>query len=122
METVTGPPADAKEDTAAHDHLEELEDGEVDEVLEGEVEDLHRGVIEGSSDRITTGVPHDDNRNQVPHQTLPSQQSSPPDMPAIVTGGMDNEALKNLMMSWYYAGYYTGFYEGQNSATDTAAA
>lgn len=24
-----------------------------------------------------------------------------------------DEALKNLMMSWYYAGYYTGLYEGQ---------
>ena len=26
---------------------------------------------------------------------------------------VQNEALKNLMMSWYYAGYYTGLYEGQ---------
>lgn len=24
-----------------------------------------------------------------------------------------DEALKNLMMSWYFAGYYTGLYEGQ---------
>jgi hypothetical protein len=24
-----------------------------------------------------------------------------------------DEALRNLMMSWYYAGYYTGLYEGQ---------
>ena len=24
-----------------------------------------------------------------------------------------DEALKNLMMSWYWAGYYTGYYEGQ---------
>jgi hypothetical protein len=27
-----------------------------------------------------------------------------------------DEALKNLMMSWYYAGYYTGLYEGQQRA------
>lgn len=24
-----------------------------------------------------------------------------------------DESLKNLLMSWYYAGYYTGLYEGQ---------
>lgn len=24
--------------------------------------------------------------------------------------------MKNLMMSWYYAGYYTGFHEGQQKA------
>ena len=24
-----------------------------------------------------------------------------------------DENLKNLMMSWYYAGYYTGLYEGK---------
>lgn len=24
-----------------------------------------------------------------------------------------DETLKNLMMSWYYAGYYSGLYEGQ---------
>lgn len=27
-----------------------------------------------------------------------------------------NEDLKNIMMSWYYAGYYTGLYEGQQKA------
>ncbi|KAL8797342.1 MAG: hypothetical protein Q9195_000496 [Heterodermia aff. obscurata] len=26
---------------------------------------------------------------------------------------VQDEALKNLMMSWYYAGYYTGLYESQ---------
>lgn len=28
-----------------------------------------------------------------------------------------DEALKNLMMSWYFAGYYTGLYEGKQQAT-----
>ncbi|KAF7186738.1 hypothetical protein HII31_11970 [Pseudocercospora fuligena] len=27
-----------------------------------------------------------------------------------------NDDLKNIMMSWYYAGYYTGLYEGQQKA------
>ena len=30
-----------------------------------------------------------------------------------------DEALKNLMMSWYYAGYYTGLYEGQQQVQST---
>lgn len=30
---------------------------------------------------------------------------------------VQDEALKNLMMSWYYAGYYTGLYEGQQQAS-----
>ncbi len=26
---------------------------------------------------------------------------------------VQDEDMKNLMMSWYYAGYYTGLYEGK---------
>jgi hypothetical protein len=26
---------------------------------------------------------------------------------------VQDENLKNIMMSWYYAGYYTGLYTGQ---------
>lgn len=26
---------------------------------------------------------------------------------------VQDEGLKRLLMSWYYAGYYTGLYEGQ---------
>lgn len=29
---------------------------------------------------------------------------------------VQDEGLKNLMMSWYFAGYYTGLYEGQQQA------
>lgn len=29
---------------------------------------------------------------------------------------VQDENLKRLMMSWYYAGYYTGLYEGQQQA------
>ena len=31
----------------------------------------------------------------------------------LTSCAVKDEALKNLMMSWYYAGYYTGLYEGQ---------
>ncbi|BCR85088.1 uncharacterized protein ACHE_20546S [Aspergillus chevalieri] len=36
-----------------------------------------------------------------------------PTMPQPVLSSVQDEGLKNLMMSWYYAGYYTGLYEGQ---------
>jgi len=35
------------------------------------------------------------------------------------TRTVPDEGLKNLMMSWYYAGYYTGLYEGQQKAYAT---
>jgi len=47
---------------------------------------------------------------------LPGQTMPPPGLPPIpqnIVGGAESEALRNLMMSWYYAGYYTGLYEGQ---------
>jgi hypothetical protein len=30
-----------------------------------------------------------------------------------LTIAVGDENMKNLLMSWYYAGYYTGLYEGQ---------
>lgn len=46
-----------------------------------------------------------------PFATLPHSLH----LPATDTASArpDDEALKNLMMSWYYAGYYSGLYEGQ---------
>ncbi|RFU27788.1 hypothetical protein B7463_g8552, partial [Scytalidium lignicola] len=32
---------------------------------------------------------------------------------AFTVDAVQDEGLKNLLMSWYYAGYYTGLYEGQ---------
>lgn len=31
----------------------------------------------------------------------------------LIKHTVQNEDLKNLMMSWYYSGYYTGLYEGK---------
>lgn len=39
-----------------------------------------------------------------------------PSMPNLILDNIQDESLKNLMMSWYYAGYYTGLYEGQQKA------
>ncbi|KAI1107343.1 hypothetical protein F4804DRAFT_196778 [Jackrogersella minutella] len=35
--------------------------------------------------------------------------------PPGLLGSVQDEGLKRLLMSWYYAGYYTGLYEGQQS-------
>ncbi|KAI6808884.1 hypothetical protein KC332_g16216 [Hortaea werneckii] len=37
-------------------------------------------------------------------------------MPQALMNSVQDEGLKNMMMSWYYAGYYTGLYEGQQKA------
>ena len=37
-------------------------------------------------------------------------------MHAYVPLASSDDGLKDLMMSWYWAGYYTGYYEGQRSA------
>ncbi|KAK8039212.1 hypothetical protein PG993_007623 [Apiospora rasikravindrae] len=39
--------------------------------------------------------------------------SGPPDSQSANPALVQDEGLKKLMMSWYYAGYYTGLYEGQ---------
>jgi len=35
---------------------------------------------------------------------------------------VQDENLKNLMMSWYYAGYYTGLQAGQQQQTESNGA
>jgi len=42
--------------------------------------------------------------------------SAPAPPPQALLGSMQDENLKKLLMSWYYAGYYTGLYEGQQHA------
>lgn len=34
----------------------------------------------------------------------------------LIRAAVQDEGLKNLMMSWYYAGYYTGIYEGRKQS------
>ncbi|KAF2279672.1 uncharacterized protein EI97DRAFT_455887 [Westerdykella ornata] len=46
------------------------------------------------------------------HQWQPSDTDIPAP-PQAMLGQVQDENLKNLMMSWYYAGYYTGLYTGQ---------
>ncbi|KAF7554408.1 hypothetical protein G7046_g6829 [Stylonectria norvegica] len=56
---------------------------------------------------------------RTPHTAQPGSQPAQgqgglPSFPLqVVLGAVQDENLKKLLMSWYYAGYYTGLYEGQ---------
>ncbi|KAK4102600.1 hypothetical protein N658DRAFT_423689 [Parathielavia hyrcaniae] len=40
--------------------------------------------------------------------------------PQLLLGTVQDEELKKLLMSWYYAGYYTGLYEGKQQGQQQA--
>ncbi|KAF4451379.1 Survival motor neuron-like protein 1 [Fusarium austroafricanum] len=52
----------------------------------------------------------DESKGPIASQSLPSFPIQ------TVLGSVQDESLKKLLMSWYYAGYYTGLYEGQQQA------
>ena len=101
---------------------QEMEEGELDETFEEETsKDEH-------SDQHGANIPSTGIDSKT---SLPSAGYAAPS--AITNGSASNkahfklismltmlvndDALKNLMMSWYYAGYYTGLYEGQQRAS-----
>ena len=88
----------------------EREDGEWEE---GEAEE-----VEGPP---TNGGHQHSSSEQASFQTARNQHSSVPAVPAAMTDTVKDDGLKNLMMSWYYAGYYTGLYEGQRPAMEAPA-
>ncbi|BCS28950.1 uncharacterized protein APUU_70520S [Aspergillus puulaauensis] len=53
-----------------------------------------------------------------PGPTPVDPQAPPMPLPVFPQG--QNEGLKNLMMSWYYAGYYTALYEEQQRASQNS--
>ncbi|MCJ1466322.1 hypothetical protein MMC07_004941 [Pseudocyphellaria aurata] len=75
---------------------EELEEGEVETEVEDQLPASHSPHVNRPDDGIASDQP--DPVSNMPH---------------MIFSSVKDEALKNLMMSWYYAGYYTGLYEGQ---------
>ncbi|KAG9385467.1 SMN domain containing protein [Pyrenophora tritici-repentis] len=41
-------------------------------------------------------------------------------LPQAILGTVQDEKMKNMMMSWYFAGYYTGLHAGQQQARKDA--
>ncbi|KAL2355676.1 hypothetical protein BJ546DRAFT_1059894 [Cryomyces antarcticus] len=95
----------------------------VNAVEELETGDLPNGQAEGGAQ----GSSHTGALSFLPeqHSTLPSQviAAATPSLVSLPSGLSipGDEALKTLMMSWYYAGYYTGLHEGQQKAAQASA-
>ncbi|KAH7259683.1 uncharacterized protein BKA55DRAFT_687977 [Fusarium redolens] len=77
------------------------------QVTEAEEIELESGAAEQNKE-----IPSSRNESKEPiaSQGLPSFPIQ------TVLGSVQDESLKKLLMSWYYAGYYTGLYEGQQQA------
>ncbi|KAL8651699.1 MAG: hypothetical protein Q9210_003107 [Variospora velana] len=94
---------------------------------DGEVEDDDGRVDSSAATGATVELVHDKEEvlEQQHHVPSPTPQNgaynaaAPHEIPATLKNG-DDESLKNLMMSWYYAGYYTGLYEGHKQSSTMA--
>ncbi|QDS76414.1 hypothetical protein FKW77_004097 [Venturia effusa] len=51
-----------------------------------------------------------------PGQSQETAAATVKPMPQTLLDSVQDESLRNMMMSWYYAGYYTGLHEGQQKA------
>ncbi|KAF5649743.1 Survival motor neuron 1 [Fusarium tjaetaba] len=86
----------------------EAESGsEQPQVTETEEIELESGTAEQNKD-----IPSSRNESKEPI----ASQGTPSFPIQTVLGSVQDESLKKLLMSWYYAGYYTGLYEGQQQA------
>ncbi|KAJ3521129.1 hypothetical protein NM208_g13435 [Fusarium decemcellulare] len=67
-----------------------------------------------------TSAPEAILNEKAPSSSRNESQAAPQGLPAFpvqtVLGSVQDENLKKLLMSWYYAGYYTGLFEGQQQA------
>ncbi|KAF1347845.1 hypothetical protein BDV97DRAFT_208672 [Delphinella strobiligena] len=70
--------------------------------------------VEIQEDGAETMAMNDEPRPFEQHRPMTNELSSA--MPQAIMNSVQDESLKNLMMSWYYAGYYTGLYQGQQNA------
>ncbi|KAI4135715.1 MAG: hypothetical protein LQ347_000445 [Umbilicaria vellea] len=77
-------------------------------------------VAEGEATSVTPSL-DSHHHQQPPVANNDGYRQEAPSMPNAILGRVEDEALKNLMMSWYFAGYYTGLYEGQQQAVQTPA-
>ncbi|KAF5532298.1 Survival motor neuron 1 [Fusarium mexicanum] len=86
----------------------EAESGsEQPQVTETEEIELESGTAEQNKE-----IPSSRNESKEPI----ASQGTPSFPTQTVLGSVQDESLKKLLMSWYYAGYYTGLYEGQQQA------
>ncbi|MCJ1283410.1 hypothetical protein MMC26_002738 [Xylographa opegraphella] len=95
-------------------------------------ESLEDGELEGTEAAMSNNLQPDKEHEEMP-STKPRIPIRRPDTTSpqltqnlssipegVIAASTQEEAQKNLMMSWYWAGYYTGFYEGQKQASGSA--
>ncbi|KNG83470.1 hypothetical protein ANOM_007826 [Aspergillus nomiae NRRL 13137] len=94
-----------------------------DDHMEADVEEPAIDSIAASSE--AQHIPQADVLQNAGSPEVPVQRTNDPAGPGVMGSAMpqtllsqvQDEGLKNLMMSWYFAGYYTGLYEGQQRAS-----
>ncbi|KAI9715975.1 MAG: hypothetical protein M1812_005609 [Candelaria pacifica] len=73
-------------------------------------------LLEGSSSAPNAQISEDAGVKEAPQESTDNPVPQVPDCSGNMSG--NDPTLKNLMMSWYYAGYYSGLYEGQKKMSD----
>jgi len=58
-------------------------------------------------------IPVPNSSSTLPHAILASRMSVKRFDGHVTNSHAEDDEMKNLMMSWYYAGYYTGLRDGQ---------
>ncbi|KAK5661508.1 hypothetical protein OQA88_11412 [Cercophora sp. LCS_1] len=66
--------------------------------------------------RANIPLPQQLNGSAANHHQGVGEAAAPAIGPQLLAGIQDDD-LKRLLMSWYYAGYYTGLFEGKQSQT-----
>jgi len=82
--------------------------------------DVPKATSAETSKAPATNVPTAASTAAIPQALLSSGMSSINSLlrgKELTVRAVQDENLKNIMMSWYYAGYYTGLYEGQQKAS-----
>ncbi|MDI1487228.1 MAG: hypothetical protein OHK93_006497 [Ramalina farinacea] len=125
-----------------HDSFSPLIDN--NEAVAGMDEDLEEGEFEEKPTDacdLVNGTHGNNSTAPIQHEDMPASNTSqiqPPSIsvptaalnggdwntyldhvPLLILNLVNNDAIKNLMLSWYWAGYYTGLHEGQQQATPT---
>ncbi|RAO64062.1 uncharacterized protein BHQ10_000074 [Talaromyces amestolkiae] len=78
-------------------------------------EDVQENMTISDEPRVQTGP-------SISAGIVPPTAGGAPTAPDALLGQVQDPALKNLMMAWYYAGYYTGLYEGRQQGAQTDGA
>ncbi|KAM5348658.1 hypothetical protein ACJ41O_008482 [Fusarium nematophilum] len=79
------------------------------EITQSGIDSASNQGVHAVNDEVPPSA-RDESRGDVTSQGLPSFPIQ------AVLGSVQDESLKKLLMSWYYAGYYTGLFEGQQQA------